>query len=118
MAQGKVAESEAEFSRAAASEQSLGYREPPIYIRPVRESEGASRLAAHDWSGARKAFEGALVQRPRSGFALYGVARCSEEAGDEAGARAAYTDFLRAWKDADRALPQVTHARAYLSQRR
>jgi tetratricopeptide (TPR) repeat protein len=115
MAQGQIAQSEEAFSRAAASEQSLGYREPPIYIRPVRESEGASRLAARDWSGARTAFQTALVERPRSGFALYGLAQCSEQAGDKAGAIAAYTEFLRAWRDADRSLPQVMHAREYVA---
>lgn len=33
-------------ARAAKDEKALGYREPPIYIRPVGETEGAAMLSA------------------------------------------------------------------------
>jgi hypothetical protein len=39
----------------------------------------------------------------------------SEQAGDIAAATAGYVDFLTAWKSADSDLPQLAHARAYLS---
>ncbi len=43
-----------------------------------------------------------MIERPRSGFALYGIAMSSERAGDVRAAVSQYGDFLAAWKDADR----------------
>jgi tetratricopeptide (TPR) repeat protein len=103
------------FDQAASEEKALGYREPPIYIRPVGETEAAAWMRAGEWAEARKAYERALEERPRSGFSLYGLAICSEKSGDAGAARAEYQDFISAWKVADADLPQIAHARAYLS---
>ncbi len=111
-AQGKVTDAHGVFTKAAQAEKALGYREPPTYIRPVGETEGAAMLAANHWDDARAAFEQALAERPRSGFALYGIALSSEKSGHAAEAAKEYTDFLAAWKDADLTLPQIVHARA------
>jgi len=72
-------------------------------------------LALSDWTDAKAAYEQALQERPRSGFALYGLALCSEKSGDAATAAKEYADFLAAWKDADPALPQITHAKTWLA---
>ena len=114
-AQGKPSEAKGLFAKAAQEEKELGYREPPSYIRPVGETEGAAMLAAGDWAAARTAYQQALQERPRSGFALYGMAASSEKAGDWAAAGKEYADFLAAWKNADPILPQLAHARAYLA---
>ena len=53
-----------------------------------------------------------MVERPNSGFGLYGLARVAELSGDEAGARQAYAAFLKEWATADETLPEVVHARA------
>jgi len=103
------------YSQAAQEEKALGYREPPAYIRPVSETEAAAFLAASDWTGAKAAYKDALVERPGSGFPLYGIAVASEQAGDIPGATAGYADFLAAWKAADSDLPQVVHARSYVA---
>jgi tetratricopeptide (TPR) repeat protein len=103
------------YAQAAREEKALGYREPPAYIRPVAETEAAAFLAASDWTEARAAYKEALAERPRSGFPLYGIAMASEQAGDIAAATAGYEDFLTAWTSADSDLPQLAHARAYLS---
>jgi len=104
------------FAEAAQEEKALGYREPPNYVRPVGETEGAALMAVEDWKGAKNAYRQALLDRPRSGFPLYGIAFCSERTGDTAAATAAYTEFLQAWKDADSELPQVIHAQNYLAE--
>jgi hypothetical protein len=104
------------FAQAAREEKDLGYREPPVYIRPVGETEAAVLLAAAQWSDAKEAYKQALLERPRSGFPLYGIALCSERAGDAKAAKSEYADFVAAWKDADAELPQLAHARAYLAQ--
>jgi tetratricopeptide (TPR) repeat protein len=103
------------YVQAAQEEKALGYREPPAYIRPVGEAEAAALLAASDWTGAKAAYQAALVERPRSGFPLYGIAMVSEQAGDVPATTTEYTDFLAAWKSADSDLPQLAHARAYLA---
>jgi tetratricopeptide (TPR) repeat protein len=103
------------YAQAAQEEKALGYREPPAYIRPVGETEAAAFLAAADWSGAKAAYKEALVERPHSGFPLYGIAMASEQAGDITAATTEYADFLVAWKSADSDLPQLAHARSYLS---
>jgi hypothetical protein len=102
------------YSQAAQEEKALGYREPPAYIRPVGETEAAAFMVASDWTGAKAVYKDALVERPRSGFPLYGIALASEQAGDITAATTEYTEFLATWKSADSDLPQLTHARAYL----
>ncbi len=103
------------FAKAAQEEKGLGYHEPPNYIRPVGETEGAALLAVGDWAGAKTAYERALLERPRSGFALYGIALSSEKSGDSQAAAKEYADFLAVWQHADPALAQVTHAQTYLA---
>jgi hypothetical protein len=104
------------YAQAAREERDLGYREPPGYIRPVAETEAAALLAAAAWTDAKTAYQQALVERPRSGFPLYGIALSSERAGDVKAASAEYGEFVAAWKDADAGLPELAHARAFLSE--
>jgi tetratricopeptide (TPR) repeat protein len=114
-AQGKTGEAKDMFLNAAEQEKAMGYHEPPSYIRPVGETEGAAMIAVGDWAGAKTAYQQALVERPRSGFALYGIAVSCEKSGDAAAAAKGYADLLAAWKDADPSLTQVTHAQSYLA---
>jgi tetratricopeptide (TPR) repeat protein len=113
--QKRLPEAKVLFAQAAQEEKALGYREPPTYIRPVAEAEGLALMRAGDYSDAHKAYEGALVERPRSGFPLFGMARSSEAAGDEANAAKEYAEFADAWKKGNPDLPQMTHAREFLS---
>jgi tetratricopeptide (TPR) repeat protein len=117
-AQGKTSEAAALFTQASEKERALGYREPPTYLRPVREAEAAALMAAGEWHGAHAAYEQALQARPRSGFSLYGLALSSEKAGNVTAATKEFRDFLAAWDDADRQLPEVRHARDFLAKRR
>jgi hypothetical protein len=103
------------FSQAAKDEKDLGYHEPPAYIRPVGETEAAAFLSVSDWVDAKTAYQAALVERPNSGFPLYGIALATEHSGDATAAAKAYSDFLSAWKSADASLPQLTHAHDYLA---
>jgi tetratricopeptide (TPR) repeat protein len=103
------------FAEAALEEKALGYREPPNYIRPVGEAQGSALFRAGDYSNAHKAYEAALVERPKSGFPLFGMAQCSEAAGDQATAAREYAEFLDAWKQGNPDMPQITHAREFLA---
>jgi tetratricopeptide (TPR) repeat protein len=113
--QKKLPEAKAQFEEAAKEEKDLGYREPPIFIRPVGETEGFALLRAGDYAGAHAAFAAALVERPKSGFGLYGEARSSESAGNTAQALTEYAAFGKAWQSADSDLPEVQHAHEYLT---
>lgn len=103
------------YAKAEEDAKKLGYHEPPFYIRPVAETEAAQLLKAGDYSGARAAYEAALVERPNSGFGLYGLALVKERSGDATGAREAYLTFLKAWSKADANLPEMMHAEKMLN---
>ncbi len=117
-AKGNLDDAKTLFARAATEEKELGYREPPMYIRPVGEAEGAAMLRARRGTDAKAAFERALLERPHSGFALFGIAAANEQLGDRQAASKTYADFLAAWKNADPGLPQLAHARSYLAAHR
>jgi hypothetical protein len=112
----QTSEAKEVFAQAAQEEKALGYREPPGYIRPVAEAEATALMAAGDWGDAKAAYLKALVERPKSGFPLYGIAMSSERAGDANSATAEYLEFVAAWKNADSDLAQLAHARGYLAE--
>jgi tetratricopeptide (TPR) repeat protein len=114
--QDKVPEAEKLFAAARREEKELGYHEPPFYIRPVGESEAAAMMTAGKWGEAEAAFQKALVDRPNSGFALYGLAQVKEKKGDSGATTASYRQFLSAWKTADPGLPEMEHAQQWVSQ--
>jgi tetratricopeptide (TPR) repeat protein len=115
-AAGKLNEAKKLFASAVVDEKKLGYHEPPFYIRPVGENEAAALLRAKDYAGARDSYEEALKERPNSGFGLYGLARVAELEGKETTAREGYAAFLKAWATADASLPEVEHARQFVSE--
>lgn len=115
VAMGQLDEAKKVYSDAQLEEKNLGYHEPPMYIRPVGETEAAVLVRAKDYAGAKAAYEEALKERPNSGFGLYGLAQVKEAQGDATGARDAYAAFLKAWANADATLPQVAHAKRVVS---
>jgi hypothetical protein len=106
------------FAQASEEEKDLGYREPPNYIRPVGETEAAALLSASAWIDAKAAYQKALLERPKSGFSLYGLALTSERSGDTKSAATGYANFLAVWEGADLSLPLVVHAREFVAAHR
>jgi tetratricopeptide (TPR) repeat protein len=104
------------YAQAVLTEKKLGYHEPPLYVRPVAETEAEALLRAKDYAGAKTAFQAALIERPQSGFELYGIAHADELAGNKADAKTEYQAFLKAWPTADPTLPQLVHAREFLGE--
>jgi tetratricopeptide (TPR) repeat protein len=113
---GSDSDSDAAFVKATDAERALGYREPPYYIRPVSETRGDALMRAKRYADAKKAYQAALVERPNSGFPLYGIAQADVAAGDKAAASTDFAALLTAWKHADPTLPQVAAAKAWASQ--
>jgi tetratricopeptide (TPR) repeat protein len=103
------------LERADQDEKAIGYSEPPQYARPALEVLGAACIRAGKFDEAREAFQKALIERPHSGFALYGIAAAWDKQGSCKEAMKAYREFLDAWSHADRDLPSVKAAQAYLS---
>ena len=72
-------------------------------------------MTAGKWAEAEAAFQKGLVERPNSGFVLYGLAQVKEKGGD-AGATTASYRHLSAWKTADPGLPEMVHAQQWVKQ--
>jgi tetratricopeptide (TPR) repeat protein len=114
--QKKLEAAKALYAEATHQEKELGYREPPFYIRPVGETEGAALARAGDFRAAEAAYKSALEERPLSGFGLYGLAHTEDLAGEKATADRDYAAFLKAWSHADATLPELTQARQALGR--
>jgi tetratricopeptide (TPR) repeat protein len=119
--QGNIAAGKGDFQNmrrllqsAVAKEKDLGYSEPPRYSRPALEAFGHVLILAGKFSDASEAFRKELVERPRSGFALFGIALAWDKEGNRDEAAKAYRTFLEAWSHADADLPQIKRAQAYL----
>jgi tetratricopeptide (TPR) repeat protein len=102
------------LNQADEREKQLGYSEPPQYSRPAMEVLGMACIRAGKFDDARQAFQKALADRPKSGWALYGIALAWDKEGKKAEAETGYREFLDAWSNADRDLPQVKAAQNYL----
>jgi len=102
------------LKRADEDEKEIGYSEPPQYSRPALEVLGVAYLRAGKFNEARATFTEVLARRPKSGFALYGIAQAWDREGKKTEAAQAYKDFLTAWQHADPELPQMRVARDYL----
>jgi tetratricopeptide (TPR) repeat protein len=114
LAEGRGVESDAMFTKAADAERELGYREPPTYIRPVGETRGDALMRAKRYDEAKAAYEAALVERPRSGYPLYGIAQADAAAKRSSAATQDYARLLDVWSKADADLPQMQAARAWM----
>jgi tetratricopeptide (TPR) repeat protein len=108
-------DADATFAKAIEAETTLGYREPPYYIRPVSETQGDALMRARRFADAKKAYQAALAERPNSGFPLYGIAQADLASGDVAAAKVDFETQLEAWKSADPNLPQMIAARTWLA---
>lgn len=117
LAEGRGVESDAMFTKAADAERALGYREPPMYIRPVGETRGDALMRAKRYDEAKKAYEDALKERPNSGYPLFGIALADEAAKRTTDATADYSRLMRAWEHADADLPQLKAARGWMESR-
>ena len=72
--------------------------------------EGGRPQAAIEW------FEKALRRTPNRSRAVIGLARAKAAAGDIAGSRKAYEQFLQNWRNADPNLPELKEARTALAR--
>lgn len=105
------------LEQASKAEKDIGYSEPPQYSRPPLEVLGEALTRAGKYGDARDAYQRDLLERPHSGFALYGIALAWDKEGKRSEADKAYREFLAAWSHADPSLSQWKLAQAYSGAR-
>ena len=104
----RIADARAEHDRAAkfwqqaiAAADQLPYDEPPVWFYPVRESLGATLLAAGRAPDAERVFREDLEKHPRNARSLFGLQAALARQGRESEATLVREQFDVAWKNAD-----------------
>ena len=101
-------------AKAAADLEDVTEKQPvtPAELLPARELEADMLFATDRYAQAREAYETTLAREPRRARSLFGSARAAELAGDRAGARRRYDEFLAQMKSGDGARPEIAQAKA------
>lgn len=94
---GRHDEAVALYRKAVGIEGKIPYQEPPYWYYPVRQSLGAALFLAGRHDEASQVFRDALVQSPRNGWALFGLARSEAARGNKLEAAAARRAFSKVW---------------------
>ena len=99
-ARGETAAAIDSWRRAVTLESALQYDEPPAWFYTVRQSLGATLLAAGNHAEAERTFREALATRPRDGRLLYGLWQTLAAQGRDSEAVLVQGEFSRAWQGA------------------
>jgi hypothetical protein len=89
------------WQKAVAAADQLPYDEPPVWFYPVRESLGASLLAAGRAADAERVFRDDLAKHPRNARSLFGLQAAIAKQGKDSDAAWVQQEFNDAWKNAD-----------------
>jgi len=87
----------------------------PYPVKGADELFGELMLEAGRPKEAVQWFERTLARTPNRSRAVLGLARAKAKAGDVAGSKAAYKQFLSNWRLADAGLPEIKEARSALT---
>jgi Tfp pilus assembly protein PilF len=103
-------------AKAAADLEDVTEKQPvtPGELLPARELEGDMLLAVRRYADAHVAYEASLAREPNRARSLYGSARAAELAGDRAGARPRYLQFLAQMQPGDGERVDIGRARVAL----
>ncbi len=89
------------WQQAIAAADQLPYDEPPVWFYPVRESLGATLIAAGKAPDAERVFREDLEKHPRNARSLFGLQAALARQGRESEAVLVQREFESAWKNAD-----------------
>ncbi len=103
-------------AKAAADVEDVTEKQPvtPGELLPARELYADMLVAVARHAEARDAYETTLLREPNRARSLFGAAWAAELAGDRAGARRRYAEFLAQMKAGDGARAEIARARAAL----
>jgi hypothetical protein len=105
------------LARAAADSEEVTDKHPvtPAELLPARELLADMLFDAGRYGEAREAYRATLVREPGRARSLFGAARAAELAGNEAEAKAGYSEFLKLMSKADGKRPELTKAKRFLT---
>ena len=86
---------------AVAAQDALSYEEPPLWYAPLRESLGGALLRAGQSAEAETVFRRGLVDSPRNGRILFGLAQALAAQGKKEAAASVERELSDAWRRAD-----------------
>ena len=85
------------YRTAIALERKIPYQEPPYWYYPVSQSLGAALLRSGKPDEASQAFRTALLQSPKNGWAVFGLAESEQAQGHQLEAAAARQALRKLW---------------------
>jgi tetratricopeptide (TPR) repeat protein len=100
-ARGEQAAAIESWERAVKAQDRLEYHEPPPVYYPARESLGAARFAARQFTQAEAVFRDDLARNPRNPRSLFGLWHTLVALGRREEAEAAKRQFDAAWAGSD-----------------
>ncbi len=96
--------------KAAQTEATVNYAEPPDWDLPIREWLGAALLFDGQFAEAERSYREEIERNPRNGRALFGLAEALSRQGKETSAVLVRKEFEEAWKNADTRLTFASEA--------
>jgi tetratricopeptide (TPR) repeat protein len=84
--------------KAADTQDTIPYMEPPFWYYPVRQSLGAALLKTGHPEEAEKEFLAALERERSSAWSLYGLKEAAKAKGDAAAEAKAAEELAKAWR--------------------
>ena len=106
-ARGQNNEAIAHWKKAVELQDKLNYNEPADWYYPIRESLGATLLAAGKAEEAEEVFRDDLLLNPRNPRSLYGLQEALTAQNKASDAMWVRAQFVEAWKNADVQLGSV-----------
>ena len=97
-AEGKQEVAIASLKKAAETQDTIPYMEPPFWYYPVRQSLGAALIMTGKPEEAQKEFAAALERERNSAWVLYGIKEAAKAKGDAAAEQKAAEDLAKIWK--------------------
>ena len=86
------------WKKAADTQDTIPYMEPPFWYYPVRQSLGAALIKSGRPEEAQKEFNAALEDARSSAWALYGLEQAAKAKGDAAAQSAAADALAKSWR--------------------
>lgn len=97
-AEGDKAGAIASLTKAADTQDTIPYMEPPFWYYPVRQSLGAALMMNGEVDAAQKEFAAALERERNSALVLYGIKEAAKAKGDTSAEKQAADGLAKLWK--------------------